>query len=315
MKELLSVIKKAGEIMDMDDSTVYWFRGHSDCSYQLIPSVFRPLKDNDGNITGYYDEAKLLKEFIRIHPEAREKHRDNLELLTYAQHYGLPTRLLDWTTNLLVAILFACKDKLDKDANLVTYKPNLYLDLGFDPDYIDFKTKLYGEFPTLGADNDEFTFIKEKFVEFLSYCEMDGTINGIPTDDNYTTTSGSDPMISLISSPEEGVDFMDDFSTSIPYHPNVLNERLKLQHGCFTIHGGKIWKSRVMLPIYSMEDELNINRDDSRVKKILIEKQSKPLILAQLLKLGISEASIFPELEYQTRCLLSNCITKTVNRI
>ncbi|MBW3525869.1 FRG domain-containing protein [Shewanella sp. NKUCC05_KAH] len=308
MKELLSLLQQAGDIMDMHDSTVYWFRGHSDCNYQLIPSVFRQLKDNDGNTTGYYDEDKLLKEFIRIHPEAREKHRDNLELLTYAQHYGLPTRLLDWTTNLLVAILFACKDKIDKDAHLVIYKPNLFLDLDFDPDYIDFKTELYGEFPTLCSVPDDAFFIKKKFNEYLSICDMDGTINGIPSDENGIYINGYQPL-ELISSPEENIYFKDDFSTSIPYQPKVLNERLKLQHGCFTLHGGKISNGRILLPIYSMEEEQNTKGD--RVQKVLIQNELKPLILKQLLKLGINEASIFPELEYQTKSILSNCITKT----
>ncbi|WP_338589396.1 FRG domain-containing protein [Shewanella khirikhana] len=82
-----------------------WFRGHADSSWNLVPTVFRPHNNR------YYNEAKLLKEFIRRHPKAKIQHSNTFELLTYAQHYGLPTRLLDWTENLLVALYFATADE------------------------------------------------------------------------------------------------------------------------------------------------------------------------------------------------------------
>ncbi|MBA4802526.1 MAG: FRG domain-containing protein [Euryhalocaulis sp.] len=80
------------------------FRGQSQ-KWALLPSV--------GRLDQYKPEREihLLEEFKRsalANLDRRDFHSD-WDWLSLAQHHGLPTRLIDWTTNPLVAGYFACQ--------------------------------------------------------------------------------------------------------------------------------------------------------------------------------------------------------------
>ena len=87
-----------------------WFRGHINSNYSLLPSLFRHFPDpNTKNIWDdiWQKESDLYWEFSA---RARELHgviESDWDILFAMQHHGTPTRLLDWTEVLGVAIYFA----------------------------------------------------------------------------------------------------------------------------------------------------------------------------------------------------------------
>lgn len=52
---------------------------------------------------------------------------NDLDCLAFAQHYGLATRLLDWSNNPLVALFFAAESELESDGAVFCYLPNLII--------------------------------------------------------------------------------------------------------------------------------------------------------------------------------------------
>lgn len=97
------------------------FRGVSDYRYSLSPSlkVYQEREDYGYAYDFYNIENVLVNEFSTTRPEEFVGISSNFDLLAKMQHLGLPTRLLDFTLNPLVALYFACQSQSDTTARVL----------------------------------------------------------------------------------------------------------------------------------------------------------------------------------------------------
>jgi len=92
--------------------TAPWFRGHCRSEWTLLPTLARvPMDGNARYAFGDRStrEANIYYEFVTRAGEMLPGSNDSWATLFIMQHHGLPTRLLDWTDTLGVAIYFAVR--------------------------------------------------------------------------------------------------------------------------------------------------------------------------------------------------------------
>ncbi|WP_144787804.1 FRG domain-containing protein [Lysinibacillus fusiformis] len=267
--EYVDLIKK----LKTQDSNL-WFRGQCNASYRLIPSAMRTMWE----ISDYYDrpikprkvenkfhnrrthvaylnqyamleEFKILvKDYLRLIPE------NDLEWLSIAQHYGIPTTLLDWTTDPLVALFFS-RITDNKIINQSTIEEALS----------DFNENQYSK---LGSA-----------IFALNPGEMNKNIGELfingDMDKRVTTPLNAKNHLKHLTDYESN-HALPCFFTSTP-----IDRRICRQSGNFTIHGSMVW------PL----DHQKVSRE--LIHKIFIPFKVFEEINTTLDALNINESSIY----------------------
>jgi len=108
-----------------------YLSGHNDNKIRL----FRGQMDDwalDSKLLRLVIESRQIDDFYKIEKQIFEKFKGNYkyfhstdlndwDLLSLGQHYGLPTRLIDWTTNPLIALWFAFEKAKNNNNDRVVF--------------------------------------------------------------------------------------------------------------------------------------------------------------------------------------------------
>lgn len=250
-------------IIEDGKSETLFFRGQSNKSWDIRPSIFR-----DGLISV---EHKIIQTATARVPQEFRECSSAFEELTKLQHYGLPTRLLDITMNPLVALYFACLPTAkvkDEKENDVYPDGIVYICTGYEEHEKSYKAQTLSEITKIGFDGN-FTL------------------------KDLRTRLGINKDID----PESFIKLIQD---SIFVMPSYSNSRLIRQSGAFLISGAinvivnehDLWNSKVSKSVK------NLNQDVDK-KHIIIPQDSKEKLLDELDFFNINESTLFPELEHQ----------------
>lgn len=253
--DVLDAVRKIDRVWEKQTGDYeLWFRGVSRYSHSLVPAWYRPETERND-----YDEETLFesfKGFAISHVGARP--RDDWEWYFMAQHYGMPTRLLDWTDNLFVALYFALEPhvaslrryeieerarKIPRDGRFSNESPVVWL---LDPVSLNFATT---KDASVFSPGGEFT---NRYLPSALQAEA---------------------KAKLVAKP-------------VALFPPRATARITAQQGLFTIHG------REKSCIRQLAEKLNI-----RMALIYIDSNAAPLMWNDLQVAGVNRLSLFPELE------------------
>ena len=268
--------------------TDIWFRGEEEIfSEPLTPKLFRKN----------YDETTIFNYLPTYVQELREMEND-FDRLCYMQHYGVPTRLLDWTDNILVSLYFAVQSSPDKDGKLYVLNSRLlnkYTGLKKGNKNILNKDNLGTTLRCIMIHSDSSMEWEDKKKRIVDFNWGRNDLNDIPIKEIFKTTTD---FIST-STPEK----VKIFSTPAAVRPDKSNSRILHQGGLFTIHGGKNdiesdeFDSNMKIP--KPMTLIELNKIGKFVLDFVIPSDCKKSIKDDLLYLQIHEGKMFPELEKQ----------------
>lgn len=269
-----------------------FFRGHSDASYRLEPSLMR--RDKKGDFRYLQNENKLCLELLTAHPQEFSGDQYTVDKLVRMQHFGLPTRLLDVTTNPLVALFFCCtgvkfkaecKNKGDGEVE----SEDEVLDKS-ESNGTNAGEEIDGEVVILRSKKEDIKFYDSDTVSCLANLAlMDfGLKEKLDSGLNLEEFNKTDECKKLVHHIRGEKPYFkeeirpEDIDRTLLVKGRISNERISSQSGAFILFG-----NNAVLP--------DTGHGSLKIERIVV--RNKVRILEQLDRLNIRSSTIYPGIE------------------
>lgn len=154
MGKLVKNIEEFIEWTKKLDGRLLLYRGLANSDWEVESSAYRRIKESQGAspppiVFQNYIAQLLESAGLQGFRERQDRRLSDLELMAELQHYGAATCLIDFTTNALIALWFACEEKSDRAGKVValaTDDPEKFSEIGYE----DLNHKTIKEFLNMG---------------------------------------------------------------------------------------------------------------------------------------------------------------------
>lgn len=272
LRDYIEVVTNLEKKMQLrSDCDGLWYRGIVDNTLDISPGLFW---------RGFKSEYELVSDFVALAPQYTELHfQPKLqwdfempwEWYFLMQHYGVPTRLTDWTESPLAALFFAVQ-KAGKRGSDFSTTPCVWV---LDP--LKLNSTSVND-PTVVVPGREFSqyWLYKLNVDEQNRCDI-----GNPLTFKYAGKTYNNRL-------------------PIAIYPIRANPRIIAQHGVFTVHGAEnIGIDQILGSSIAEPDQF-----ETGLAKIEIEQNMAASLLKDLKFLKLHELTFFPELPNLANYLL-----------
>lgn len=281
---MIETVKKLrNKIMEDGDSFDLYFRGQEVEEWDIEPSIFR----NDMVSV----EHQLMQIPLQIIPMEFKEFNSKFDVMTKYQHYGMCTRLLDLTTNPLVALYFASQPR-----------KKVEIGLNEEPNGVIYFTKKYSP---IQSSNEEVQVISALATYDLTRDNSMSKILDKLVDDHVLE---KEKIIEWKTNKDYIRRFIDIVQNNYIVVPVYTNERLSRQSGVFLLASNFIVEKKQdpeNIEEYVISKSKKVLNDEFEDTVLIVNGDDKERILKELDLLNINEATLFPELEHQLNYIKS----------
>ncbi len=264
-----------------------WFRGHRNCDLSLRPGLYRKNITEGVLKSGAEDRLKdkyerlLFRELIDIEHELRidfisyghllnqvGQATNEIEWYFLMQHHGVPTRLLDWTTNALAALFFA-----------------------FD-DYERLKSVTSGNDGKESDDSPERECVAVWMIDAYWLAGRLSDVWGSPLLPwSEDASRYVPPLEQMLEKEDVSKRLIPEFP--MPIEPPAMHPRVAAQEGRFIIFGRR---QELLNEEIHRERKRDCELEEARIVQIRFNPQDVHVFLEELAYLGVSRRTLFPDL-------------------